>query len=120
MGNVVDSVLERFTNEIMSLADIAEEETHSLNKLMMSLVNVRTLFVVKGVQADIARHCGKFVKFWKITELLELPLTDISSNFRTGNYQEFTPREMKNIVMSLFSDSPKRRELILNINKQIS
>ncbi|PRP83625.1 DnaJ-like protein subfamily b member 13 [Planoprotostelium fungivorum] len=113
MGNMVDAVLERFTKELLSLKDISEEETHSLHRLLTLLFDVRKFFVSKGATVDINRFSYKFLRFWKVTEVLELSLSDITTNYKNGHYVEFTPKELRELIVSLFSDSPKRKDLVM-------
>ncbi|ORY87579.1 hypothetical protein BCR37DRAFT_375440 [Protomyces lactucae-debilis] len=117
LGNLVETVVACFTYEVMSMTDIAEQESAQLAKLgdLLSTVE-RKLFSNPAqddeVQAMAAPYVPSWFKFRYCLEILEANLAYILDLYRDGSLVDFDKRELVELIQALFADSDKRRMAI--------
>ncbi|KAG8745644.1 hypothetical protein FRC10_007341 [Ceratobasidium sp. 414] len=92
LGALVDDVLVRITEDILAMPDIPETESHRLHDICKIVHAFEGLFVLEGDT--------------------EASLADIRHLFDIGALVDFSERDLAHLIRALFSDSPKRQELI--------
>jgi len=122
LGQLLDHVLTKIINEIESLGDISESETHILHGMFTSFSkSCRNLFPISAttkskLDSDIEKYCPSFEKFVTLVEILEMPLAEIASNYDENKLQHlFTSKELSSLIVSLFSETQRRRALLQRI-----
>lgn len=114
-GALVDDILARMIEEITSLPDIPELESHRLNDLLRMLNPLEGLFG-EGENSSVVMHVPLWLKFSYLAELLEASMNDISYLFDEGALIDFTVDELARLVRALFADTPLRARTIEKIS----
>ncbi|KAG8737597.1 hypothetical protein FRC12_017081 [Ceratobasidium sp. 428] len=113
LGTLVDDVLVRITEDILAMPDIPETESHRLHDICKILHAFESLFVLEGDTAsNVTLHVPSWFKYSYLSELLEASLADIRHLFDIGALVDFSEQDLAHLIRALFSDSPKRQELI--------
>ncbi|KAI9095828.1 Centromere/kinetochore Zw10-domain-containing protein [Phlyctochytrium arcticum] len=128
IAELVDTVMARITHDILSLVDIAEDESHRLNTLIVRFINtVRVLFDNSysatqspplPTDAQIHNLLSEYAKLEQIADILQLPFADIMERFRSGVLiRVFSERELVGLVMALFADTWLRQQNLAEIRE---
>ncbi|KAG8679682.1 hypothetical protein FRC09_018796 [Ceratobasidium sp. 395] len=113
LGTLVDDVLVRITEDILAMPDIPETESHRLHDICKILHAFESLFVLEGdTTSNVTLHVPSWFKYSYLSELLEASLADIRHLFDIGALVDFSEQDLAHLIRALFSDSPKRQELI--------
>ncbi|KAG9125143.1 hypothetical protein FRC07_008807 [Ceratobasidium sp. 392] len=113
LGALVDDVLVRITEDILAMPDIPETESHRLHDICKILHAFESLFVVEdGAASSVTLHVPSWFKYSYLSELLEASLADIRHLFDIGALVDFSEQDLAHLIRALFSDSPKRQELV--------
>ncbi|KAG9016703.1 hypothetical protein FRB90_002458 [Tulasnella sp. 427] len=115
IGALVDDTLARMIEEITSLPDIPELESHRLSELLRILTGLEDLFS-EGENSPVVMHVPLWLKFSYLAELLEASMNDISYLFDEGALIDFTVDELVRLVRALFADTPLRTRIIEKIS----
>jgi centromere/kinetochore protein ZW10 len=117
LGNLVETAVARFTYEVMSMTDIAEQESAELAKLgdLLSTVERKLFQQAEGGQALAAPYVPSWFRFRYCLEILEANLAYILDLYRDGSLVDFEKRELVEMIQALFADSDKRRMAIAEI-----
>ncbi|KAG8692056.1 hypothetical protein FRC11_007022 [Ceratobasidium sp. 423] len=113
LGTLVEDVLSRLTEDILSMHDIPETESHRLHDICKVMHSFESLFTPNGESASTVSHyVPSWFKYSYLSELLEASLADIRHLFDIGALVDFSEQDLAHLIRALFSDSPKRQELI--------
>ncbi|CAE6454428.1 unnamed protein product [Rhizoctonia solani] len=113
LGTLVEDILSRLTDDIISMHDIPETESHRLHDICKVMRTFESLFIPDGESDSmVSHHVPSWFKYSYLSELLEASLADIRHLFDMGALVDFSEQDLAHLVRALFSDSPKRQELI--------
>ncbi|KAF8677565.1 Centromere/kinetochore Zw10 [Rhizoctonia solani] len=113
LGTLVEDVLSRLTDDILSMHDIPETESHRLHEICKLMHTFESLFVPDGESTStVSQYVASWFKYSYLSELLEASLADIRHLFDIGALVDFSEQDLAHLIRALFSDSPKRQELI--------
>ncbi|KAJ1306749.1 hypothetical protein OPQ81_007735 [Rhizoctonia solani] len=113
LGTLVEDVLSRLTDDILSMHDIPETESHRLHDICKLMHTFESLFVPDGESVStVSQYVPSWFKYSYLSELLEASLADIRHLFDMGALVDFSEQELAHLIRALFSDSPKRQELV--------
>lgn len=128
MCHVLGSIFSRITRDMLSIDDMAAEETLQLQGLIhLALENLTSLFIslvenddgsVKFLDHDTWVQLDGIVpslkKFRKLAELLDMSLKSITAAWESGDLVScgFTSSEVQNFIKAIFADSPLRKECL--------
>ncbi|XP_020517443.1 centromere/kinetochore protein zw10 homolog isoform X2 [Amborella trichopoda] len=128
MLTILSYVFERITKEILSLDDIAADETLQLQSLIYMVIDNLSSVVeelVPEVQGSSEVHMwnqlekliSSLSKLRKLADLLDMPLKTITTLWERGELVScgFTLLEIQNFVKAIFADSPLRKECFRRI-----
>ncbi|CCO28411.1 Centromere/kinetochore protein zw10 homolog [Rhizoctonia solani AG-1 IB] len=107
LGTLVEDALSRLIDDILSMHDIPETESHRLHEMCKLMHTFESLFVPSGES-----YVASWFKYSYLSELLEASLADIRHLFDIGALVDFSEQDLAHLIRALFSDSPKRQELI--------
>ncbi|KAJ7170492.1 hypothetical protein C8R43DRAFT_981936 [Mycena crocata] len=113
IGMVTDAALSRVLEDVLTLPDIPEVESHRLSELCRILHGLEALFVEDGSQDPfVASYVPSWLKFSYLSELLEASMVDISYLFDSGALVDFEVDELVRLVRALFADTALRTNTI--------
>ncbi|CAE6462984.1 unnamed protein product [Rhizoctonia solani] len=113
LGTLVEEILSRLTDDILSMHDIPETESHRLHEMCKFMHTFESLFVPDGESvSNVSQYVASWFKYSYLSELLEASLADIRHLFDIGALVDFSEQDLAHLIRALFSDSPKRQELI--------
>ncbi|KAG8678618.1 hypothetical protein FRC08_017636 [Ceratobasidium sp. 394] len=113
LGALVDDVLVRVTEDILAMPDIPETESHRLHDICRIVHAFESLFIIEGdTTSSVTLHVPSWFKYSYLSELLEASLADIRHLFDIGALVDFSEQDLAHLIRALFSDSPKRQELV--------
>ncbi|KAJ1275774.1 hypothetical protein BS78_05G162100 [Paspalum vaginatum] len=128
MCHVLGSVFSRITRDMLSIDDMAAEETLQLQGLIhLALENLTSLFLslvedddgsIEFLDHDTWIQLDGIVpslkKFRKLAELLDMSLKSITAAWESGDLATcgFTSSEVQNFIKAIFADSPLRKECL--------
>ncbi|QRV74043.1 centromere/kinetochore protein zw10 [Ceratobasidium sp. AG-Ba] len=113
LGTLVEDVLSRVIDEIMAMHDIPETESHRLHDICKTVHIFESLFILEDDStSSVTLHVPSWFKYSYLSELLEASLADIRHLFEMGALVDFSEQDLAHLIRALFSDSPKRQELV--------
>ncbi|KAG8862148.1 hypothetical protein FRB96_002178 [Tulasnella sp. 330] len=115
-GYLVDEILSRVIDDVTSLRDIPEMESHRLNELLKILFPLEDLFANDDGSTTVVAHVPSWLKFSYLAELLEASMADISYLFDEGTLVDFEVDELVRMVQALFAETPLRAKTIEKIS----
>ncbi|KAG9097061.1 hypothetical protein FS749_007121 [Ceratobasidium sp. UAMH 11750] len=88
-------------------------ESHRLHDICKIVHAFESLFILEGdTTSSVTLHVPSWFKYSYLSELLEASLADIRHLFDIGALVDFSEQDLAHLIRALFSDSPKRQELV--------
>jgi len=116
VGSVTEAALSRVLDDMLTLGDIPEVESHRLSELCRILNALEGLFVEDHNQSSFAlAYVPSWLKFSYLSELLEASMADITYLFEVGALVDFSTDELVRLVQALFADTNLRTTTINKI-----
>ncbi|EFJ19003.1 hypothetical protein SELMODRAFT_419689 [Selaginella moellendorffii] len=117
---LADSLVSRIVFEVLSIKDMAAEETVQLHNLLDELI-----LDLGSVLASVEKHSRKsldiLVPSWRklkrLSELLEMSLRPITKAWESGILPSagFSPAEVQSLIKAIFTDTSLRAECLERI-----
>ncbi|EFJ06996.1 hypothetical protein SELMODRAFT_430152 [Selaginella moellendorffii] len=117
---LADSIISRIVYEVLSIKDMAAEETVQLHNLLDELI-----LDLGSVLASVEKHSRKsldiLVPSWRklkrLSELLEMFLRPITKAWESGILPSagFSPAEVQSLIKAIFTDTSLRAECLEGI-----
>ncbi|KAF8757795.1 Centromere/kinetochore Zw10 [Rhizoctonia solani] len=103
-----------FAKYHLALGTLVEDtESHRLHEICKLMHTFESLFVPDGESTStVSQYVASWFKYSYLSELLEASLADIRHLFDIGALVDFSEQDLAHLIRALFSDSPKRQELI--------
>ncbi|PIN22147.1 hypothetical protein CDL12_05127 [Handroanthus impetiginosus] len=128
MAMIFEFVFSRIAKEILTLDDMAAEETLQLQRLIHLLFEHLSSLLEPLLAVDHFRKSQEAQKerdnfilsIWKLrklAELLDMPLRSIIAAWESGELADcnFTSSEVEDFIRAIFTDSPLRKECLFRI-----
>ncbi|CUA78197.1 Sorting nexin-41 [Cryptococcus neoformans var, neoformans B-3501A] [Rhizoctonia solani] len=99
LGTLVEDVLSRLTDDILSMHDIPETESHRLHDICKVMRTFESLFVADGESDSmVSQYVPSWFKYSYLSELLEASLADIRHLFDMGALVDFSEQDLAHLV----------------------
>ena len=130
MGNLVDTVLSLFLDQVMTARDISEPASHFVGALFRdALRRMADLFShysgsfgsgdgmgatpnPEGDTVVARRFCSLWGRFVAVGKFMDMTLLDINTALSTGVFQDVTGSELTRLIKAAFDDSDRRMEVL--------
>ncbi|ORY98412.1 hypothetical protein BCR42DRAFT_215217 [Absidia repens] len=112
---LVNGVVGRLTEDLLSMADISADASHSMALALNGVAQLANVFLSDngGIsEIQLRQWIPRWQGFWMIKEMLELNMADILAALHRGDLCMFTHQELVHLVCALFADTPRRDETL--------
>lgn len=117
MGNLVDTLYSFYLEEVLKAKDISEPACHFVDSLFRDAIRgTAELFAINEEFEESLKEATKHCKLWKkfdaIGRFMNMSIADINMNLSEGTFREVTGTELSRLVIAVYQDSEKRRQLL--------